>query len=198
MKNFFYLIPILFVLSCSTSEINDERLTFESGAKEFNSKITVDDLLIIQDSLLKTYAQNPVDDKSNLNEVIIRLDSITFINSEFQNLKIINYSLPTSIEIETLINNYNFFYQNLNVSVDCKYILDLLISNQIDLDGLHDIIISKNINEFETRLLLYVSTNLDEDKDPEWKKNKTVLIVNGYLKQPASAVFNSCLFEIIN
>lgn len=198
MKIFFYLIPILFVLSCSTSEINDERLTFESGAKEFNSKITVDDLLIIQDSLLKTYAQNPVDDKSNLNEVIIRLDSITFINSEFQNLKIINYSLPTSIEIETLINNYNFFYQNLNVSVDCKYILDLLISNQIDLDGLHDIIISKNINEFETRLLLYVSTNLDEDKDPEWKKNKTVLIVNGYLKQPASAVFNSCLFEIIN
>jgi len=198
MKKIYSLFLIFILIGCTTSQLIDENPEFKNAAKEFNSKTTTNKLLMIQDSLLKVYSQNSIHNNQNFNEVIIRLDSITLTNSEFQNLKINNYSIPTTIEIETLINNKNYIYDNLNVSLKCKEILDLIINSEINIDELNNSIITNNINSFETELIQYVTLNLKDHNDPEWKKGKTVFIVKGYLDQPASAVFNACLFEIIN
>ena len=198
MKKIYSLFLIFILIGCTTSQLIDENPEFKNAAKEFNSKTTTNKLLMIQDSLLKVYSQNSIHNNQNFNEVIIRLDSITLTNSEFQNLKINNYSIPTTIEIETLINNKNYIYDNLNVSLKCKEILDLIINSEMNIDELNNSIITNNINSLETELLQYVTLNLKDQNDPEWKKGKTIFIVKGYLDQPASAVFNACLFEIIN
>lgn len=173
MKKIYSLFLIFILIGCTTSQLIDENPEFKNAAKEFNSKTTTNKLLMIQDSLLKVYSQNSIHNNQNFNEVIIRLDSITLTNSEFQNLKINNYSIPTTTEIETLINNKNYIYDNLNVSLKCKEILDLIINSEINIDELNNSIITNNINSFETELIQYVTLNLKDYNDLDWNKIKT-------------------------
>ncbi|RRJ91942.1 hypothetical protein EG240_03940 [Paenimyroides tangerinum] len=198
MKKIFSLVFLLTILSCNYFETYEVQPTFENNVNASHAKAKGTTLYSIQNSILNDYYLHYSNDNLNLENVISRLDSITHSNLEFQNLKIVNYSLPTSTEIVTLINNQNYVYDNLNVSVDCKYILDQMINNEIDFDVLSVIINSKNLSQQETELLFYVAENLNDHNDDDWNKSRTVLIVSGYLKQPASAVFNSCLFKILN
>lgn len=141
-EKIFSLVFLLTILSCNSFETYEVQPTFENNVNASHAKAKDTTLYSIQNSIINDYYQHYPNDNLNLENVISRLDSIIHSNLEFQNLKIVNYSLPTSTEIVTLINNQNNVYDNLNVSVDCKY--------------------------------------------------------NGYLKQPASAVFNACLFKILN
>lgn len=198
MQKIFSLVVLLTILSCNSFETDEIQPTYENTINASHAKAKDTTLYSIQNSIINDYYQHYSNDNLNLENVISRLDSITHSNLEFQNLKIVNYFLPTTSEIVTLINNQNYVYDNLNVSVDFKYILDQMINNEIDFDVLSVIINSKNLSQQETELLFYVAANLNDHNDDDWKKGKTIFIVNGYHKQPANAVFNACLFKIIN
>jgi|GEM_PF-5643301 len=200
MKKLYSLFLLLLVIGCNTSEINNEQTKFENTPKAFKPTITVNELFNIQNAILKEYNQKYSNKNNYLSDVIISLDSITLSNTAFQKLKIVNYSLPTVTEIETLINNPVYFYDNVNVSAHCKYALDLLVADEINLDDLDDYITTNNINQYETDLLFYVAYNLKNSNEDNnnWRKKRTIFIVNGYLKQPALGVFQASLDEILN
>lgn len=179
MKRLYLFFILLSILSCDTPETNEIYPIHTTSFKSFKPSISDNDLFTIQNEILEAYAQNPLDSNALLKNKIVFLDSISELNLDFKNLKIVNYSLPTPSKIDTFLNNYENNYENLNITDNCKNILDLLINNQIGLNNLQSYVTDKNIDINETELLFYVAFNLkDSEKNDgiDWKKKRTVFM----------------------
>ena len=199
------------LLSCNFDDSYNEVNTVENTQVQINNplaKPSRTDLAFITQQLTNSYKANFNDSDIPLTQKINLLDSATVYVPLFAEIKPVNFAVPDVEDIQVFLNNYNTAYTNLNVSVDVRDYLDLIVQTEVaDYNLLlQSIETDLYLNTYEKHNLQFIVIYMQDTvnavyggpKDESWKKRNIVAAVKGFETSNANAVFNVALLSIVN
>lgn len=208
---FIYLLGFnFFLLSCTFDDVDHEVTIVENDQMKIDNlsgKPSRTDLAFITQQLTNSYKANYNDNNMSLYQKINLLDSAALYVPLFTALKPVNFILPDITSAQVYLNNYNTAYGALNVSVNMKGYLDLVI--QTDVADYHSMLQSIEIDSLlttnEKNRLQFIITYLQDTAtgvyggpiDESWKKRNIVAAVKGFETSSANAVFNVALASVV-
>ena len=208
---FIYLLVFNFLLlSCTLNGVDNEVIIIESTPNNndnISEKPAPTDLAIITQQLTNSYKLNFNDSGMSLSQKINLLDSAALYVPSFTTLKPVDFILPDVTEAYVYLNNHNTAYTTLNVSVNMKGYLDMIVQTSVSdyyllLQAIQiDSLLTTNEKENLKFIIIYLqdtAPSLDgEPIDQSWKRRNIVAAIKGFEKSNANAVFNVALVSVV-
>lgn len=199
----FYFTFLLFAVSCSFAD--EELFVEQSQVDKTNhaAKPPRTDWAFIAGQLVQSYTNNYGTTSATLAQKIVRLDSASMNVALYNDLKPLNFVLPTTTDAQVFLVNYETAYNNLDVSVTMKSYLTAFLQENPNYDVLLNALSNETmLTQDEERQLRFIAMWLvDSATPPEediWRKRKIVAAVKGFEKSTANALFNVALVAVSN
>lgn len=180
-----------------TTNLADTAGTAEQG------KPARTDLAFIAQQLATSYSANIDDIDTTLSQKIVLLDSASLYVPLFSSLKPVDFTLPTATEATSFLTDYDDSYVNMNVSLQMRSYLDVLVTADVldyttlaaTIDA--DIILTPTEKMQLQFIVTYMRDSAgDPIEDVTWSKKNIVAAVQGLSKSSANAVFNVALVKV--
>jgi len=197
----FYFSFLLFITSCSLTE---DEVYVEQSQVENNlnvEKPARTDWAFIAQQLIQSYNNNYSTTGSTLTQKIVRLDSASINVVLYNDLKPINFFLPTTTEAQVFLTNYESAYSSLSVSESMESYFTALLQDDANYDVLlntlqDDELLTTSEKEQLQFIVMYISDTAGVPNDNIWKKRNIVAAIKGFEKSTANALFNVALVEV--
>ncbi len=161
------------------------------------------DLAFIAQQLATSYSTNFDDTDTTLSQKIVLLDSASLYVPLFISLKPAGFGLPSATEAASFLTGYDYSYTNLNVSLQMKSYLNVLLATDVvDYTTLLAAInTDSSLTTTEKEQLQFIVTYINDTKgdpieDDSWSKKNIVAAVHGFAKSSANAMFNVALVKV--
>lgn len=199
----FYFTFLLFAVSCSFA---DEELFVEQSQVDNTNhaaKPSRTDWAFIAGQLVQSYTNNYGTMSGTLAQKIVRLDSASMNVALYNDLKPLNFAVPTTTEAQFFLTNYESAYNNLSVSVNMQSYFNALLQYNANytmiLNSLQNDTFLTTVEKEQLQFVVnYINDTAGLPNDDLWKKRNIVAAVKGFEKSTANALFNVALVAVSN
>lgn len=199
----FLLLPML-LFSCTndfdeSNEIQQEQSNVVSNMTTNSVSINLNQIVT---QLVRTYKSiHTANSNNTLSQKIILLEKVAIENTNFIEIRPVNFVTPNIVETQKFLINYDLEYKNIDVSPKVKTYFNSLLDYDKDLSELlYSINADEQLNLSEKNLLIFTVNCLNDHNgngDTNWNKRMIVAAVSGFKVSSANAVFNVALLNII-